>query len=70
MMDCGRAETLSLKGDKMGGKTSCKYYIACGNTDNCKLCDGYEKKERRHSSVSAIVWAQIMEREKKEHEQM
>lgn len=26
-----------------GGKTTCKYYKACGNTENCKNCEGYQK---------------------------
>lgn len=26
-----------------GGKRTCKYYTACGNTENCKRCTSYEK---------------------------
>ena len=28
--------------DNCGGKKSCKYYKACGNTENCKRCAGYD----------------------------
>jgi len=34
-----------IKGGAMAGKTSCKYYVACGSTENCKKCKGYVKKE-------------------------
>lgn len=30
-----------------GGKTTCKYYKACGNTENCKRCESYEKENRK-----------------------
>lgn len=32
--------------DNCGGKKSCKYYKACGNTENCKRCAGYEKTKK------------------------
>ena len=31
---------------KTGGRSNCKYYKACGNTENCKRCGGYERKKR------------------------
>ena len=30
-----------------GGKRKCKYYSACGNTDNCKRCKSFEKRENK-----------------------
>lgn len=30
-----------------GGKTTCKYYKACGNTENCKRCSSYEKDKKK-----------------------
>lgn len=30
-----------------GGKTTCKYYKACGNTENCKRCESYEKAKEK-----------------------
>lgn len=27
----------------LGGKKTCKYYKACGNTENCSRCKAYEK---------------------------
>lgn len=30
-----------------GGKTTCKYYKACGNKENCVRCTSYKKKEGR-----------------------
>ena len=32
---------------KCGGKGNCKYYKACGNTENCKRCEGYEKEKKK-----------------------
>ena len=29
-----------------GGKTTCKYYKACGNNENCKRCEGYSKEAK------------------------
>lgn len=29
-----------------GGRSDCKYYKACGSTDNCKRCTGYEKEKK------------------------
>ena len=29
-----------------GGKTTCKYYKACGNTENCKNCESYSKETK------------------------
>ena len=36
-----------------GGKRTCKYYKACGNTENCKRCTSYEKEKKtaRNSSL-------------------
>ena len=28
-----------------GGKSKCKYYKACGNTENCKRCESFEVKK-------------------------
>lgn len=28
----------------IGGKKSCEYYDACGNTENCARCSSYKKK--------------------------
>ena len=28
---------------RTGGKTKCKYYVACGSTDNCKRCNENKK---------------------------
>ena len=33
---------------KAGGRSMCKYYGACGNTENCKRCKAFEKKEAKH----------------------
>lgn len=33
--------------DNCGGKKTCKYYKACGNTDNCRRCGGYEKRKKQ-----------------------
>lgn len=30
----------------LGGKKTCKYYKTCGNTENCKNCNGYEKERK------------------------
>jgi len=30
-----------------GGKTACKYYKACGNTENCKRCLSFEKEKKQ-----------------------
>lgn len=29
-----------------GGKSKCKYYKACGNTENCLRCSSYVKTEK------------------------
>lgn len=29
-----------------GGKTTCKYYKACGNPENCKRCFSYTKDKK------------------------
>ena len=29
-----------------GGKSKCKYYKACGSTDNCKRCKAFEKVKK------------------------
>lgn len=29
-----------------GGKKDCKYYEACGNTENCARCTSYEKNRK------------------------
>ena len=29
-----------------GGKRTCKYYMACGNTENCLRCDSFIKESR------------------------
>lgn len=31
----------------MSGKPNCKYYNACGNSENCSRCKGYEKKKEK-----------------------
>jgi hypothetical protein len=31
---------------KSGGRGNCKYYKVCGNTENCKRCDTFEKVEK------------------------
>jgi hypothetical protein len=28
------------------GKRTCKYYKACGNAENCKRCQSYEKEKK------------------------
>lgn len=28
-----------------GGKRTCKYYKACGNTENCKRWSSFQKKK-------------------------
>lgn len=33
-----------------GGKTTCKYYKACGNTENCKRCESYKKEVRKNGT--------------------
>lgn len=30
-----------------GGKRTCKYYKACGNTENCKRCQSFQKTRRK-----------------------
>jgi len=30
-----------------GGKTTCKYYKGCGNTENCLRCQSYSKQKCR-----------------------
>ncbi len=35
-----------------GGRSQCKYYKACGSTDNCKRCTAFEK-EKRNGKESA-----------------
>jgi len=30
--------------DNRGGKKTCKYYNACGSSDNCVRCKGYERR--------------------------
>lgn len=27
-----------------GGRSACKFYNACGNTENCKRCNSFEKE--------------------------
>lgn len=29
-------------------KKTCKYYKACGNSENCSRCKGYEKKKKEN----------------------
>lgn len=29
-----------------GGKTKCKYYKVCGNIENCKRCNAFEKENK------------------------
>ena len=29
-----------------GGKTTCVYFNACGNTENCKRCKSYRKYKK------------------------
>lgn len=31
---------------KCGGRSTCKYYKACGNTENCKRCESYVKNKK------------------------
>lgn len=33
---------------KTGGKTTCKYYKACGNTENCSRCKAYQKGDGKN----------------------
>ena len=35
--------SIYYKANSDGGKTTCKYYKACGNTENCKRCKAYAK---------------------------
>lgn len=35
----------------LGGKKTCKYYAACGNTENCKRCEGYEKTKKNKKEM-------------------
>ena len=30
-----------------GGRRKCKYYKACGSTDNCKRCNSFEKENKK-----------------------
>lgn len=38
-----------------GGKRTCKYYKACGNTENCKRCTSYEKNKNTKNKRNAQV---------------
>lgn len=29
-----------------GGKRTCKYYKTCGNTENCRRCNSFEKQKK------------------------
>ena len=33
-----------------GGKRSCKYYKACGNTENCLRCTSFVKTKKNNSN--------------------
>lgn len=35
-----------LQREMCGGKKTCKYYKACGNTENCSRCTAYTKGNR------------------------
>lgn len=36
-----------------GGKKTCKYYNACGNTENCLRCKAYVKANRKRGNTNA-----------------
>lgn len=38
---------VSYKANSDGGKTTCKYYKTCGNTENCSRCQAYEKADSK-----------------------
>lgn len=38
-----------------GGKRTCKYYTACGNTENCKRCTSYEKEKIKNKTKKNII---------------
>lgn len=38
-----------------GGKRTCKYYTACGNTENCKRCTSYEKNKKQNGSKKIFI---------------
>lgn len=33
------------------GKRTCKYYKTCGNAENCKRCQSYEKEKKNEVSI-------------------
>lgn len=37
---------MNYKAKTEGGKTTCKYYKACGNTENCRRCSSYVKSNK------------------------
>ena len=38
-----------------GGKRTCKYYTACGNTENCKRCTSYEKVRKKTPKRTFVI---------------
>lgn len=34
---------------KSGGRGNCKYYKACGNTENCKRCEAYTRAKKNEN---------------------
>lgn len=38
---------MNIKPETKAGKRTCKYYKACGNSENCKRCSSYEKEKKR-----------------------
>lgn len=35
-----------------GGKRSCKYYNACGSTENCKRCESFKKESKKDERIN------------------